>query len=101
MGASSNVDVILMQIKNYYIFQKKLELILKKEKNYFFNSTSNKIEPIYVINKDFIKKWKRECNYNIFKDSFDRIYAKDEQILNCEMNKICINLKNDWIKFLI
>ena len=99
MGASSsNYNPIFEQIKNYYLFQKKIELILKYGNNPYFDSTkqTNDIEPIYIIDGNWIKKWKSKSYYYIAKDSFDKIEMgikpKNEQYLIQEMDNILQNL---------
>ena len=99
MGISSNVDLIADQIKNYYIFQTKIELLLKKGINPFYDSTSNEIETIYIINKKWIQKWKEMAYYDVAKDSFDKIDAKNEKMLIKEVNNICKDLKKNVLKF--
>ena len=96
MGASSNRDSIIQeQIKNYYIFQKKIELILKKGYNYLFgkNNSINEIEEIYIIDFDWIKKWKDLSGYEIAKDSFDKLDSKNEKKLLKNMDIILGNLR--------
>lgn len=96
MGASSNKDIIIQdQIKNYYIFQKKIELILKKGYNYLFekNNSINEIEEIYIIDFDWIKRWKNLSGYEIAKDSFDKLDSTNEKNLLKNMDSILRNLR--------
>ena len=101
MGSSSGANgLIIDQIKNYYIFQKKLQSVLNNEQNsVLFNEKSKfKIEEVYLINHRWIKSWKHHYNYDIAKDSLDKIVAKDEKDLRRKMDSIFSNLsENDLI----
>jgi hypothetical protein len=92
---TSGIDGTIEQIKYYYIFQKKLELILKGGINYFFdiNNTKNNIEKIYIINTNWIKEWKNYSGYYIAKDSFEKLKIRNEKALLEKMNRICLQLK--------
>ena len=98
MGISGGGEgLIIDQIKNYYIFQKKLQSVLNNEQNsIFFNKKSKfKIEEVYLINHKWINSWKHYTNYDIAKDTFDKIDAKDEKDLKRQMDKICHNLSEN------
>ena len=101
MGSSGGEKgLIIDQIKNYYIFQKKLQSVLNNEQNStLFNKKSKfKIEEVYLINHNWINSWKHYTNYDIAKDSLDKIVAKDENDLKRHIEKICHNLsENDLI----
>ena len=99
MGVSNGADIMIDQIKYYYIFQKKLELILKGGTNYFFdiNKEKNEIEKIYIINSNWIKEWKNSSGYYVAKDAFDKIKIRNETKLLEEMNKVCLKLKKEGI----
>lgn len=95
MGVSNGADIMIDQIKYYYIFQKKLELILKGGINYFFNIDKeyNEIEKIYIIDNNWIKQWKNMSGYDIAKDSFDKLEIKNENTLLALIDKKCQELK--------
>ena len=96
MGASGGeTGIIIDQIKNYYIFQKKLNSVLNNEQNNILfneNNSKLKIEEVYLINYDWIIKWKYYTKYDIAKDSFDKIVAENEKDLTNQMNVIFHNL---------
>ena len=99
MGVSNGADIMIDQIKYYYIFQKKLELILKGGTNYFFdiNKEKNEIEKIYIINSNWIKEWKNSSGFYVAKDAFDKIKIRNEAKLLEQMNKVCLKLKKEGI----
>ena len=94
MGSSGANGLIVEQIKNYYIFQKKLQSVLNNEQNsvLFNEKTKFKIEEVYLINHSWIISWKHYTNYDIAKDSLDKIVAKDEKDLRRQMDPIFHNL---------
>ena len=65
------------QIKHYYIFHKQIEDFFKKGRNQLYNlinkSKKAQLENFYVIDKNLIDKWKKECKYDIYKTYFDEI----------------------------
>ena len=74
------------QIKNYYLFHKKIELIFtegfipffeygtKGFINSFLNpQKANYFQVFYIINKDWIKNWKLYSNYSYVKQKLDDI----------------------------
>ena len=106
MGASSsNYNPIFEQIKNYYLFQKKIELILKYGNNPYFDLTKPTIdiEPIYIIDRNWIKEWKSKSYYSIPKESFDKIEKdinpKNEKYFLQEMDSILQNLTKVIFQF--
>ncbi len=96
MGASSaGIQLVAEQIKRYYIFQKKLKSVLNNEQNkaLFPKLKSNfQIQKAYIISYNWINSWKQAVNYNIAKDSFDKIIANDEKDLESQMEPILHNL---------
>ena len=106
MGASSsNYNPIFEQIKNYYLFQKKIELILKNGINPYFDLTKPTIdiEPIYIIDHNWIKEWNSKSYYSIPKESFDKIEKdinpKNEKYFLQEMDSILQNLTKVIFQF--
>lgn len=92
MGISSNDSIkMINEIQNYYFFQKKLELILKNGKNSFFGprNSHNKIETIYIIDKDWINDWKKKSRYNYLKKQIDETGFTDEKKLLEYIKHIC------------
>ena len=63
------------QILYYYLFHKKLELFFKGQYNPFIenNEEEKKLKSYYIINKDFLEKWKESCNYFLYKTYLDKI----------------------------
>ena len=96
MGASGGgSELIIEQIKNYYIFQKKLQSVLNNEQNnalFNENNSKLKIEKAYLINHNWIMTWKYKVKYDVAKDSFDKIFAENETDLKSQMNIIFQNL---------
>ena len=88
--------LIIDQLKYYYIFQKKLYSVVNNEQNFtLFNAYSKfSLQEVYIINKSWIKKWKNITHYEIIKDSFGKIIAKDENDLLRQMEIIFYNLLN-------
>ena len=91
------------QIKNYYLFHKKIELIFTEgfipffEYNVkgfiskFFNPENiNIVQNFYIINNDWINNWKLYSNYSYAKKKLDDIdYCQGEDYLKEEMDRIC------------
>ena len=91
------------QIKKYYLFHKKIELIFSEgfipffeygTKGFiraFFNPQNiNVLNTFYVINYDWIKNWKLYSNYSYVKQKMDDIeYCNGEDYLEKEMDRIC------------
>ena len=87
--------LIFEQMKFYYIFQKKLSSVLNNTQNFTFANESNsklEIQEVYLINYNWIRKWKKRTNYEIAKDSFDKIVANNEKDLERQMEIIFHNL---------
>ena len=97
---SSGANLSIEQIKSYYNIQKRFQSVLNKEQNgYIFNQNKSKfeIEKAYLINHNWIKTWKQYTNYEIAKDSFDKITFTDEKFFEQQMNNICNNLMEDSV----
>ena len=91
------------QIKKYYLFHKKIELIFSEgfipffeygTKGFiraFFNPQNiNVLNTFYVINYDWIKNWKLYSNYSYVKQKMDDIeYCNGEDYLEKEIDRIC------------
>ena len=91
------------QIKKYYSFHKKIELIFSEGFIPFFEYGTkgfisaflnpqkiNILKTFYVINDDWIKNWKSYSNYSYAKQKMDEIkYFNGEDHLNKEMDRIC------------
>ena len=96
MGASGGgSELIIEQIKYYYIFQKKLQSVLNNEQNnalFNENNSKLKIEKVYLINHNWIMTWKYKVKYDVAKDSFDKLFAENENDLKSQMNIIFQNL---------
>ena len=95
MGISGGTRLIVEQIRNYYIFQKKLKSVLNDEKNcsLFEEGEKLKIQEAYLINYKWIKSWKCYTQYDIAKDSFDKIIANNEKEFRAQMDLIFHNLQ--------
>ena len=84
------------QIINYYIFHKKIDNIIKKGIN-LLNAQRNEIS-IYILNLEWIKKWKLYTNYEVVQKELDNINDNDENSLYTKLNERCeILIKNDTI----
>ena len=84
------------QIINYYIFHKKIDNIIKKGIN-LLNAQRNEIS-IYILNLQWIKKWKLYTNYEVVQKELDNINDNDENSLYTKLNERCeILIKNDTI----
>ena len=91
-------QIAFEQMQNYYIFQKKLYSVLNNEQNSaLFNCIEEKfqIQEAYIIDANWIKSWKSFLNYNIAKDSYDKIIFSNEDDLKQQMNVIFTNLIYD------
>ena len=75
------------QIINYYIFQKQIENIIKKGENPLNHQT--KETWIYILNLQWIKKWKIYTNYEEIKKELDLIEDNDENSLITKLNERC------------
>ena len=82
-----------IQIINYYIFHKKIENIIKKGKNPL-NAQRNEIS-IYILNLQWIKKWKIYTNYEAVQKELDKIKDDNENSLIARLNERCDELIND------
>ena len=91
------------QIKKFYLFHKKIELILTEGFIPFFEygtkgfidtitnpNQINVLQKFYVIDNVWIQNWKLYSNYSYVKKKLDDIiYWKGEDYLKKEMDKIC------------
>ena len=102
MGASSSgPQLIIDQMRSYYIFQKKLTSVLNNDMNNPFFSYANnkfKIEKAYILSSTWIKDWKSNSNYELIKDSFDKIVANNPNEFNRQMEVIFNNLRGRIIQ---
>jgi len=103
---ASIVNTKINLIKEYYLFQKKIEYIFNYGYNPLFKPIKknlitlltniyekiNKVE-IFIIDTDWIDYWKSYCNYDKAKEYFDKIYTDDEKILEKEIGEMCNNMK--------
>jgi len=94
------------QIKNFYLFHKKIELIFtegfipffeygaKGFINSFLNFQNvNELKKFYIIDNDWITNWKLYSNYSYVKKQLDNIkYWNGEEYLKKEMEIICNNI---------
>lgn len=80
------------QIINYYIFHKKIDNIIKKGYNPL-NAQANEIS-IYILNLQWIKKWKIYTNYEDVQKELDKIEGNDEKSLIIKLNERCDKLIN-------
>ena len=80
------------QIINYYIFHKKIENIINKGENPL-NAQRNEIT-IYILNLQWIKKWKLYTNYEEVKKELDKINYNDENSLINKLTERCDELIN-------
>jgi len=84
------------QIINYYIFQKQIENIIKIGENPL-NHQPKEI-CIYILNLQWIKKWKLYTNYEEVKKELDLIKDNDENSLITKLNERCeLLIKYDMI----
>lgn len=81
------------QIINYYIFHKKIDNLIKKGENPIKSQTNE--EYIYILNSQWIKKWKLYSNYDVIKTELDKIIDNDENSLITKLNERCNELIND------
>jgi hypothetical protein len=93
-------------IKEYYLFQKKIEYIFMYGFNPLFKPLKNNlltkltnlyerinIEQVCIVDINWIDYWKSYCNYDKAKEYFDKIYTDDEKILEKEIDEMCENMK--------
>ena len=99
------------QIKKYYLFHKKIELIFTEgfipffeyeTKGFissFFNPQNfNVIQNFYVIDNVWIKNWKLYSNYSYVKKNLDDIeYWSSEDYFKKEMDRICNKMILDGV----
>ena len=101
MGASgAGPQLTIDQIRSYYIFQRKIASVLNNEKNCpLFNIYKDKfkIQEAYVLSSRWIQEWKSLSNYEIAKESFDKIIANNEDDFINQMDLILNNLKGNII----
>ena len=103
--SKSIIKTKIKLIKEYYLFQKKIEYIFKDGfnplfkplKKDLFTKITNPFERIYkedayIIDIDWIDYWKSYCNYDKAKEYFDKIYTDDEKILEKEIDEMCNNM---------
>ena len=101
MGSTN--DTIKNQIIYYYLFHKQIENLFEHGYNPFYRKNNNNnqlnIEHFYVIEKNLVKVWKTYCNYDIYKNYFDEIKLKNNNIeLYKEQMKIIIDKLKKEIK---
>jgi hypothetical protein len=63
---------------SYYLFQKKIENVFKYNNsslnnNYYLSEW--KIDKLYVLDYDWIRRWKVNSRYNDIKSELDNIYS--------------------------
>ena len=93
------------QIENYYIFHKIFEFIFNNSKNPLINNKQqniidklfspikvNKKEKLFIIDKNWIKQWKKYSNYDIALNYFNKIKFENEQNFIKDVKEICQNL---------
>jgi ubiquitin C-terminal hydrolase len=83
------------QIINYYIFHKKIDNIIKTGENPL-NAQRNEIT-IYILNLQWIKKWKLYTNYEKVQKELDKINDNDENSLITKLNERCDELIKEGI----
>ena len=83
------------QIINYYIFHKKIDNIIKTGENPL-NAQRNEIT-IYILNLQWIKKWKLYTNYEKVQKELDKIKYNDENLLITKLNERCDELIKEGI----
>ena len=92
---SSGANIAMEQIKSYYLFQRKLECVLKNKPNNILFSKNNsnfQKQKVYVINSSWINDWKANCHYDMIKEYFDKINFTSLKNLEQQMNLILDNL---------
>ena len=101
MGASgAGPQLTIDQIRSYYIFQRKIASVLNNEKKCpLFNIYKDKfkIQEAYVLSSRWIQEWKSLSNYEIAKESFDKIIADNADDFINQMDLILNNLKGNII----
>jgi len=94
------------QIKQYYLFHKKIELIFTEGfipffeygtkgfiKSFFNPQQINILQNFYILDYDWIKNWKSYTNYSYVKQKLDDIeYCNGEDYLKTEMDRACDNM---------
>ena len=84
MGTSDSPDE---KVKAYYIFHRKIEMIIKNGYNPLSKNEYGEIKKFYIINNNFIDEWKKNSGYNNVKNDLD-ILNIDNNYLNI-IDQVC------------
>lgn len=96
MGAGHTINE---KVYSYYFFQKKIECLLNSKNNPFFKSNGENLESekFYVINKNKVREWKENINYDVAKFYLDKIRIKDKDKYISQLKSWCQKLEKNEI----
>ena len=110
------IGTLAKRMTSYYLFQKKIENVFNykisqqnnNNINIYHNPSKWKIDKLYVLDYDWIRRWKEISKYNNIKKELDRIYSEtdDKNLikslqLHCQLsydNNLIINYE-DYFSF--
>ena len=80
------IGTLAKRMTSYYLFQKKIENVFNYKNsiqnnnniNIYHNPSKWKIDKLYVLDYDWIRRWKEISKYNNIKKELDRIYSETD-----------------------
>ena len=72
------IGPLAKRMTSYYLFQKKIENVFKynnSSQNKYYYLSEWKIDKLYVLDYDWIRRWKVNSKYNDIKSELDNIYS--------------------------